>query len=322
MAHDSSHAPPHGRSPGHAHGHGHGHAHGLHDAGGSRRAQRRRLALTLTLTSLYMGAEVVGGLLTGSLALLADAGHMLADAGALALSLFALWLAEQPAPADRTYGYYRMEILAALANGAALVAVAAGLFLEAVERLGAPTEVLGAPMMAIAAGGLLVNGAGLAILHAGRGQSLNVRGAWLHVMSDALGSVGAITAGGLIWAFDWRWADPAATIAIGALIVRSAWALLREAVAVLMEGAPGHIDVDEVRSALRETPEVESVHDLHVWTITSGIVALSCHVCAADDVSQRELLERLQELLRTRFGIDHVTIQIEPPDFQETRGVV
>ena len=266
-----------------------------------------------------MVAEVVGGLWSGSLALLADAGHMLADAGALALSLFALWLAERPAPTDRTYGYYRMEILAAMANGAALVAVAGGIFFEALERLGAPTEVQGGAMMAIAAGGLAVNGIGLAILHSGRDQSLNLQGAWLHVLSDALGSVGAILAGALVWAFDWRWADPAASIVIGVLVVRAAWSLLREAVAVLMEGAPGHIDVDEVRAALRGTEGVESVHDLHVWTITSGLVSLSCHVCAVEDVPPRDLLTRLRALLSERFGIEHVTIQIEPPDFEESQ---
>jgi len=303
----------------HAHAHGPGHSHGLADA---RRGQRRRLAFTLAFTSAYMVAEVVGGLWTGSLALLADAGHMFADVGALALSLFALWLAEQQAPPDRTYGYYRIEILAALANGAALIAVAGGLFLEAVERLAAPTPVLGGPMMIVALGGLAVNGVGLAVLHAGREQSLNLRGAWLHVLSDALGSVGAIVAGALIWAFGWSWADPAASILIGLLIVRSAWALVREAVAVLMEGAPGHIDVDELRDALRGSEGVESVHDLHVWTITSGLVALSCHVCAHDHVLAHELLARLQTLLSARFGIDHVTIQIEPPDFEEPRGVV
>lgn len=307
----------------HAHSHGHDHAHGHAGvAGGSRRGQRRRLALTLALTSSYMVAEVVGGLYTGSLALLADAGHMFADVGALALSLFALWLAEQSAPPDRTYGYYRIEILAALANGAALIAVAVGLFLEAAERLADPPEVRGGVMMVVAVGGLLVNGLGLLILHTGRDQSLNLQGAWLHVLSDALGSVGAISAGALIWAFGWRWADPAASVVIGLLVVRSAWSLVREAVAVLMEGAPGHINVDEVRAALGEAEGVESVHDLHVWTITSGLVALSCHVCAHDHVATRELLGRLQELLRTRFGIDHVTIQIEPLDFEEPEGVV
>ncbi len=308
---------PHAHSHGHAHGHDH-----AHGPASARRGQRRRLALTLAFTSAYMVAEVVGGLWTGSLALLADAGHMFADVGALALSLFALWLAEQQAPADRTYGYYRIEILAALANGAALIAVAGGLFLEAIERLGEPPPVLGGPMMLIALGGLAVNGVGLAVLHGGRGESLNLRGAWLHVLSDALGSVGAISAGALIWAFGWRWADPVASILIGLLVVRSAWALVREAVAVLMEGAPGHIDVDEVRDALRGSDGVESVHDLHVWTITSGLVALSCHVCAHDHVPARELLARLQALLHTRFGIDHVTIQIEPPDFEERKGVV
>ncbi|MGH7458092.1 MAG: cation diffusion facilitator family transporter, partial [Longimicrobiaceae bacterium] len=218
-------------------GHNHGHAHG--GSAGSR--NRERLAITLGLVTFYMVVEVVGGLLTNSLALLADAGHMLSDAGALALSLFAIWIAQKPATSKHTYGYYRTEILAALANGATLVAISIYIFVEAYQRFDDPPEVQGALMMGIAVGGLAINLIGLWILNAGKGESLNVRGAWLHVLSDALGSVGAILAGGLIWAFGWNWADPAASVTIGLLVLYSSWALLKETVAVLMEGTPGHI---------------------------------------------------------------------------------
>jgi cobalt-zinc-cadmium efflux system protein len=259
-----------------------------------------------------MLAELAGGWWTGSLALLADAGHMLSDVAALALSLLALRLAQRPPSAARTYGHHRAEILAALANGALLVSVAVSISVEAIGRLGAPPEVRAAPMMGVAAGGLLVNLCSLLLLRAGSGSSLNLRGAWLHVWSDTLGSLGALGAGGLILAFGWRWADPAASLGIALLIVRSSWALLREAVAVLMEGAPGHIDVDEVDAAIRAARGVRSTHDLHVWTISSGLVALSCHVEAVAAVPPHEVLAELRALLKARFAIEHVTLQIEP----------
>jgi cobalt-zinc-cadmium efflux system protein len=278
------------------------------------RATRKRLAWVLVLVVIYMAAEVVGGLLTGSLALLADAAHMLSDAGSLGLALFALWFAGRRAPPERTYGYYRAEILAALANGGTLVAVSLWIFHEAWQRSADPPAIEGGWMMAVAVGGLLVNLVGLWILRGDRRGSLNVRGAWLHVFADALGSVQVIAAGALILAFDWRLADPIASVLVGLLVLNSAWKLLREAVAVLMEGAPGHIDVDEVREAIRETEGVEAVHDLHIWTITSGFVALSCHVVASGR-PPAEILEALSRKLAERFGIRHTTIQIEPPEF-------
>jgi cobalt-zinc-cadmium efflux system protein len=264
-----------------------------------------------------MVAEVAGGLISGSLALLADAGHMFSDVVALTMSLVAIRIAQRPATPRRTYGYLRTEILAALANGAILIGVSISILIEAVERLGAPTEVMGGTMLVIATGGLAVNLAGLAVLHGGRQDSLNMRGAWLHVLSDALGSVGALTAGGLILTFGWHWADPAASILIAGLIIHSAWALLREAVAVLMEGTPPHIDVEEIRRALLEVNGVEAVHDLHVWTITSGMVSLSGHVVSVDDAHRGKLLQEICDLLHRRFDITHPTIQIEPPDFEE-----
>lgn len=265
-------------------GHSHSHAHGT---SGGRAQNTKRLKLVLALVILYMIAEVIGGLLTNSLALLADAGHMLSDGAALGLSLFAMWVAQKPATASHTYGYYRTEILAALANGATLVAISVFVFVEAYQRLGEPPEVQGALMMTVAVGGLIINLVGLKILHGGKTESLNMHGAWLHVLTDALGSVGAILAGALIWAFGWYWADPAASVVIALLVLYSAWALLRETVAVLMEGAPGHLDVDAIRSAVWSIDRVESVHDLHVWTITSGMVALSTHVTTCDDAGHR-----------------------------------
>ena len=293
----------------HSHAHAHAREERAHDQG--------RLAAVLVLSALYLVAELVGGLLTGSLALLADAGHMLSDVGALALALFAFWLAERPAGAARTFGWRRFEILAALANGLVLALVALGVGLEAIQRLETPRPVQGLAAFAIASGGLAVNLLGLGLLRRSRERSLNLRGAWLHLLGDALGSVAAMTSGLLIWAFDWRAADPLVSLAIGALVLRSAWALLRETVDVLLEAAPGHLDVDELRGAIALESGVVSVHDLHVWTITSGMISLSCHVRSSCGVDDHVLLARLQDLLRRRFAIHHATIQIEPEGFEE-----
>ena len=300
---------------------GHGHAHGPVLEGipiGARRPdQRKRLAAVFGLVTCYMVAEVVGGLVTNSLALLADAGHMLSDAGALALSLFALWIGERPATPRRTFGYYRAEILAALLNGATLIAIAIYIFIEAYERFREPPEVLGGLVMVIATGGLLVNLVGLWILKAGRNESLNVRGAWLHVLTDALGSVGAIMGGALIYLFGWAWADPMVSVLIALLVLYSSWDLLKQSVAVLMEGAPGNLDVDQVRNAIRAVPSVRGVHDLHVWSIASGMVALSAHVTVKSDRPASVTLGAIREELQRRFGIDHVTIQVQPEGMSE-----
>jgi cobalt-zinc-cadmium efflux system protein len=268
-----------------------------------------------------MLAEAVGGWLTGSLALLADAGHMLSDVAGLGLSLFAIWIAERPPTPQRSFGYYRAEILAALANGAALVAVSIFIFVEAYRRIWQPPEVQGAGMLAIAAGGLVVNLIGLWILGQGRHENLNVRGAWLHVLGDALGSVGAMAAGALVWAFAWHWADPLISVVIGLLINYSAWRLLAESVAVLMEYAPRGIDVDEVLETMKSVPGVLAVHDLHVWSVTSGLNSLSAHVVIDDGQSATALLTELRTLLHDRYGIDHSTLQIEPKGFEEHRTV-
>jgi len=285
-------------------------AHDHRHDGSAEGANARRLAITLGLVLLYMGVEVVGGLLADSLALLADAGHMLSDAGALGLTLFAMRFARRPATAQRTYGSYRAEILAALVNGATLVAVAIYIFVEAFHRLRTPPEVQGGLMVAVATGGLVVNVAGLWILRSGDHDNLNMRGAWLHVLTDALGSMQAIVAGALIWAFGWYWVDPFASLLIGLLVIYSSWSLIRQSVAVLMEGAPGHINVDDVRSALLELPHVLNVHDLHVWTITSGFVAMSAHVTCPGDHNHDSVLSGARKMLADRFGIRHTTIQI------------
>lgn len=290
----------------------HEHRHG-HDRRGAR--HKRPLALTLALAGTYMVAEAIGGLITNSLALLADAGHMLSDVAALGLSLFAVWIAERPATPQRTYGFYRAEILAALANGAALVAVSIYIFVEAYQRFRQPPEIMGGLMMAIAAGGLAINVVCLWIL-GGEHQNLNVRGAWLHVASDTLGSIGAMVAGALIWLAGWYWVDPAISILIGLLIIASSWRLLAESVSVLMESAPTGIDVDKVRAAIADVPGVRAVHDLHVWSITSGLDALSAHVVAEPGQPHGALLRHIRDRLHDQFGIDHLTIQIEPEDFQ------
>ena len=242
--------------------HDHQHSHGAEGA------NSRRLSLTLALVLVYMGAEIVGGLIANSLALLADAGHMLSDAGALGLTLFAMRFARRPVSAQRTYGSYRAEILAALVNGATLVAVAIYIFVEAFERFTTPPQVQGGLMLAVALGGLLVNALGLWILRGGHDDNLNMQGARLHVLTDALGSLQAIVAGALIWTLGWYWVDPVASVLIGLLVIYSSWSLIRQSVTVLMEGAPGHIDVDEVRTALLALPHVSNVHDLHIWTLS------------------------------------------------------
>jgi len=292
-----------------AHDHHHGHAHGPASAG-----NLRKLAIVLCLSFTYMLAEAVGGYLSNSLALLADAGHMLSDVAAIGLSLFAMWIARRPPTPQRTFGYQRMEILAALINGGTLVSISIYIFVEAWRRLANPPEVQGPLMMAIATGGLVVNLVALAILHdrhGGHGESLNMRGVWLHTLTDALGSLQAVGAGLAIWLFGWRLADPIASALIGCLVIYSSWALLRETLAILMEAAPGHIDVDEVRAALLDVGEVRAVHDLHVWTITSGRESLSAHVVTADGLTPRELLSEIRTRLHDQFGIHHVTIQVE-----------
>jgi cobalt-zinc-cadmium efflux system protein len=266
-----------------------------------------------------MFAEVIGGFLTNSLALLSDAGHMLADVAAIGLALLALWFVARPVTPEKTYGYYRMEILAALANGVALVVISLLISYEAFKRINNPgaVKVEGLELTLIAIGGLVINGISAWILHSVSEANLNMRGAFLHVIGDALGSVGAITAGVLIWKWGWTLADPIISIAMCLLILYSSWHLIRESVNILLEGTPSHINVRAVVAAMHEVAGVMDVHDLHVWTITSGKEALSAHVTIGPSASYRATLEALQEQLQKEFNIGHVTIQLESSDEAE-----
>jgi len=283
------------------------------------RAQKsgKRLVLVLALTGLYMFAELFGGLWTGSLALLADSGHMLADVAALLLALMALWFGARPATTQKTFGYHRLEILAALINGVGLTLISFFIFYEAYQRLFAPPAIRSVAMTIVAAGGLLINLICARLLHHERQDDLNMRGAWLHIIGDALGSLGAIIAGTLIALFGWNTADPIISILIGLLIVWSSWHLMRDATNILLEGTPAHINLAAVEDAILETEGVSNVHDLHIWTITSGREALSAHVIHAYSISQPNLLKELRTKLHDRFGVDHLTIQMETADFED-----
>src|SRR5437667_11318424 len=243
---------------------------------------RGRLLTTLGLTAAFLVVEVLGALFTGSLALLADAGHMLTDVGALALALFAIWVAARPPTPAKTYGYYRAEILAALVNALVLLAVAGAILVEASRGLWAPPEVLGGPMLAIAVVGLAVNLCCAWLLHAHAAMSLNVRGAYLHPLGDAPGSVGVVVAALVVVATGWTVADPLASLAIALIIVPRTWGLLRQAVNVLLEGTPTHLDLGAIQAAILRVPGVRRVHALHVWTLTSGRGAMGAHAVVID----------------------------------------
>src|SRR5215203_7141830 len=287
---------------------------GHHDHGhtvGARDGNRRALAMVLALTAGFTAVEIVGGLLTGSLALLADAGHMLSDNLSLGVALFASWLAGRPATPEKSFGYRRAEILAALANGVTLVAISIWVFVEAYSRLIEPAEVLGGPMLAVAALGLLVNAVGAAILYRSGGESLNVQGAMRHVLADALGSVGAMVAAAIIILTGWRYADPLVSIAIGILILGSSWTLLRDSTNILLEATPRGLNADEVGRKMAATEGIIEVHDLHIWTITSGFPALSAHVLVGGQEDCHARRRELETLLDHEYGISHTTLQVD-----------
>ena len=269
-----------------------------------------RLAVVLALTVVFMVVEAIGGWISGSLALLADAGHMLTDAGALGLSLFSAWIALRPASPRKTYGYQRWEILAALINGAALFGIATWVILEAIQRIHHPQPIRAQLFLIVAAGGLLVNLISLAILHGIRKGNLNTRGAYLHVLGDALGSVGALGAAGIILLTGWTLADPIVSIALALLILIGAWRLLRESTDILLEGVPGHVSMAEVQRRMLGVAGVTAVHDLHVWTVTSGMVAMSGHAIVPRLDTHPEVLEQIRSEMAL-LGIAHVTIQLE-----------
>jgi cobalt-zinc-cadmium efflux system protein len=309
MAHSHSHAQLHSHDGGGDCAHDHGIVH-------ARPSPTRALLIALGLTLGLMVAEVVGGLWSNSLALLADAGHMLTDAGALALTLFVAWMCRQPSSPEKTYGYLRWEIIAALLNGATLLLISFWIVWEALSRFRSPEPVAGGLMLGFAVVGLIVNAVAVWILHGVHHASLNVRGAYLHVLGDMLASGGTVVAAVLVHTTGWLAADPIASLVSTVLIVGSAWRLVREAVDVLLEAAPPHIALEVVRARLQGIPGVESVHDLHVWTVTSGVVAMSAHAIVRQPERNQDVLERAHDLLQ-ELGIHHVTVQLERHEMYE-----
>jgi cobalt-zinc-cadmium efflux system protein len=271
---------------------------------------RRRLTLALAITAAVMLVEFVGGWLAGSLALLADAAHMLADVAALALALVAAWIARRPATPERSFGFLRLEILAALVNGAVLFAIALGIGVEAWRRVHAPEAVNGVLLLGVAAIGFAANVGAAVVLHRGHQHSLNQRGAYLHVLGDLLGSVGALIAGAIVIATGWTLADPLISVLIGLLVLASAWRLVKESTDVLLEATPRHIALSDVHERIVSVPGVESVHDLHLWTVTSGVVAMSGHLVVKNPSDNQPILEAVQNRMRA-MGIHHVTVQVE-----------
>ncbi len=283
-------------------GHDHAHAH---------RKSRWRLAVVLGLSALFLGVEVVAGILTGSLALLADAGHMLTDVAGLVLALAAMKLAERRPSPRRTYGYHRVEILAALTNGLALLGVAGYILFEAWQRFHTPHRVAAGEVLGVAVVGLLVNMGGALLLRADSEHSLNVRGAYNEVLADAASSGGVILGALVILGTGWTWVDPAVAVAIALFVIPRTVALLHEALQVLVEGVPREVDLAVLRAAMEEVSGVKRVHDLHVWTLTSGIHALSAHAVLSAGASHSVVLDALRARVTQDFAISHVTVQLE-----------
>jgi cobalt-zinc-cadmium efflux system protein len=296
----------------HNHGHGHQHA-GGHDHGGHSHAADlpvRSLRIALGLTAALFVVEVIGGFVSNSIALLADAGHMLTDVAALALALFVAWFSKQPETPRKTYGYLRWEILAAFLNGATLLLISVWILWEAASRLRSPEPIAGGLMLAVAAGGLIVNLIAARVLARSSSHNMNARGAYLHVLGDLLASVGTVGAAILIRYTGWLMADPIASILTTFLIMSGAWRLVRESVDILLESTPPHIPLPAVRGQLEAIPGIESVHDLHVWAVTPAIVAMSAHCIVREPGQHQHVLEHIHDAMRL-FGIEHVTIQLE-----------
>lgn len=277
----------------------------------------KRLAVVFGITASYLAVEVVGGLLTNSLALLADAGHMLTDVAGTGLALLAIRFARRPASPERTYGYYRAEILAALANAVVLIGVSLYVLYEAYRRFREPPAVESGAMLLVAAVGLAVNLVSMRLLKEGSGESLNMKGAYFEVFSDALTSVGVIVAGVVMWATGWYYADPLVSAGIGLFILPRTWALLSDAVGVLLEGTPSDVNLAAVREAIAGVPGVAGVHDLHAWSLTSGVNALSAHVAMAAGAEFPAVLAGVRDRVTTGFPVAHVTVQVEPPGWTE-----
>ena len=278
--------------------------------------QVQRLKIALGLAGVYLVAEVVASFMTGSLALLADAGHMLTDVVGVGLALFAITLAQRPATPARTYGYHRAEILAVLGNTALLLATSGYVLVEAYRRFLEPPVVDSGPMLVVAGVGLAVNVAGIFVLREGSSESLNVKGAYLEVVSDALSSIGVIAGAAVMWTTGWYYADPIVSAGIGLFILPRTWRLMRGATGILLEGTPSDISLGAVRDVLNKVDGVISVHDLHVWSLTSGLNALSAHVVRSADASHDVILARAHDAITSAFSIAHVTIQLELPGWE------
>ena len=303
--HDHNH--DHEESDGHDHESGHNHSH----TPTVTLTNERRVFWVMVLTDGFMVVEAAGGLLSGSLALLADAGHMLTDTAALALSWFAFRMGRRPADPKRSFGYHRFQILAAFANGITLFAIAGWIVIEAIGRLLHPVEVQGVPMMTIAAIGLLINVVGFWILSRGKKENLNIKGAALHVMGDLLGSVAAITAAAIILWTGWMPMDPILSVLVAILILRSAWAIIKQSSHILLEGTPDGMDAARIGVALSEVPGVVDIHHVHAWSLTNERPVVTLHVVLDDTADHNTTLDKLHKILKERFAIDHATIQIE-----------
>jgi cobalt-zinc-cadmium efflux system protein len=317
-----SHAHGHGDGTGHdddSHDLGHGHAHSHGGVGHhhlSADSDTRGLKIALGLTAVFLVAEVIGGVLANSLALLSDAGHMLTDVAALGLSLFVVWFSRVPETPRKTYGYLRWEILAAFLNGATLLAVSIWIISEAVLRIRHPQPIASGLMLGVALASVATNLVSAYVLHAGSHGSLNMRGAYIHVLGDLLGSVGTVIAAVIVRLTGHSEADPIASIVMTLLIMRGAWRLVRESVDILLESTPAHISAGAVRMQLAAIPGIESVHDLHVWTVTSGVIAMSAHAIVREPERHQHVLEHVHDAMRL-FGIEHVTIQLERQEMFE-----
>lgn len=305
-----------GSAPAHAHAHSHAHDHGLSGHATATAKHRKLLVVVLIITLSVVGVQFVGALISRSLSLLADTGHMLTDATAIAIALIASVIATLPASSKRTFGYLRVEVLAALVNGVVLGVIAVFIFVEAIRRIGTEVEVASTPMLIAAAIGAAANLTSLLMLRSAQRESLNVRGAYLEVLGDLLGSAAVIVAAIIIMLTDWQWVDQLASVLIALMILPRAYSLLRDVVNVLLEAAPPGVDVDEARAHLRSVPGVIDVHDVHAWTITSGVPSFSAHVTISDDAwneaKYHAILDELKACLREHFGTDHSTLQIEP----------
>lgn len=303
----------HGHSHGHSHDHSHDHHGHHHHHDHTREGNRKGLTIALVITAGIMFLEFFGGLFTNSLALLSDSGHMLSDTSALLLSLVAFWFANKPASSNKTYGYYRFEILAALFNGVTLFVIAGIIIWEAYDRFIHPPTVASGSMMVIASVGLLANiiSAWSLMRKGDVKNNVNLRSAYLHILGDALGSLGAIVAGLLMYLFSWYIADPIISVLVALLILKGAWGVIKHTVHILMEGTPITVDQHKVNSALEEIDGVINVHDLHIWTITSGLDSLSCHLLVEDDKDCQEILQQAINIIKEKFKIEHTTIQIE-----------